>query len=99
LITYANINVNKPALYPKIVVPGFISGMIWACGQISFFLANSYIDNFVITFPIIGSGPGIVGALWGILVFKEIRGFRNLLFFFIASTLAGAGIACIVVSS
>ena len=30
-----------------------------------------------IAFPIVTSGPGAIGALWGIFVFGEIRGRRN----------------------
>jgi len=98
MITYSLIKQNKPNLYPNIVVPGFISGILWAIGQICFFGANSNLP-FVVTFPIIGSGPGIVGALWGIIVFKEISGSRNMLYFLIATILAGVGITFIVLSS
>jgi len=98
MITYALVKQNSPNLYPNIVVPGFVSGILWAVGQICFFGANSILP-FVVTFPIIGSGPGIVGALWGIIVFKEIRGGRNLLFFGMATLLAALGITMIVLST
>jgi len=97
-INYCIIKGNKPILYPQVIIPGFLSGVIWAIGQISFFIANSNLP-FVITFPIIGSGPGIIGALWGIIVFKEIKGQRNYLFFILATLVAGAGIMCIVLSN
>jgi len=98
LITYSLVKQNNPEVYPNIIVPGFISGILWALGQICFFGANSNLP-FVVTFPIIGSGPGIVGSLWGIIVFKEIKGKRNILFFLLAAFLAAVGITFIVLST
>lgn len=77
-LIYAAAARNAPRLYPQIVLPGFISGVIWAIAQISFFIANSKL-SFVVSFPLIAVGPGLVGALWGTLVFRETKGMRNYL--------------------
>mmetsp|Transcript_26682 Transcript_26682/g.83526 ORF Transcript_26682/g.83526 Transcript_26682/m.83526 type:complete len:315 (+) Transcript_26682:485-1429(+) len=62
----------------KFIVPAMISGAMWGVATASWFLANGSL-GFSVAFPIITSGPGMVGALWGIFVFGEIKGQRNLL--------------------
>jgi glucose uptake protein GlcU len=85
VMIYAAAKRNAPVVYPEIMLPGYISGIIWSAAQISWFYANNYLD-FVVSFPIISVGPGLVGALWGVFVFGEIRGVRN----YIALTVAFA---------
>lgn len=55
------------------------SGALWAIAMIAWFVANGNINSFAVTFPIVTSLPGGVAALWGVLVFGEIKGTRNLL--------------------
>eukprot|EP00455_Lapot_gusevi_P008580 TRINITY_DN1375_c0_g1_i2.p1 TRINITY_DN1375_c0_g1~~TRINITY_DN1375_c0_g1_i2.p1 ORF type:complete len:334 (+),score=108.65 TRINITY_DN1375_c0_g1_i2:79-1080(+) len=88
---------SNPVLIPEAVLPGTLSGAMWAIAQISWFVANTYLP-FVITFPIISSGPGMVGALWGIFVFKEVTGQRNLLIMSAAIFLTIVGIVLIALS-
>ncbi|CAH1777680.1 unnamed protein product [Owenia fusiformis] len=85
---------NKPDVYPKAILPGFVSGVMWAVAQSSWFVANATLSEPV-SFPIITTGPGIVAALWGVFVFKEIRGFKNLaiLCLAFAVTISGAVIS------
>ena len=42
----------------------------------SWFFANSMLGQ-VVAFPLISIGPGLISALWGMLVFKELTGARN----------------------
>jgi len=67
---------NKPLIFPKVILPAIVSGAMWAMADISWFVANSRL-SFVISFPLISTGPGIIGSLWGVFVFAEIRGIRN----------------------
>ncbi|KNC53151.1 transmembrane protein 144 [Thecamonas trahens ATCC 50062] len=67
---------NAPVINPKLVLPAFASGLIWAMADISWFVANTQL-SLVVAFPIVTTGPGIVASLWGVCVFKEIRGTRN----------------------
>jgi len=76
-LIYCLLKRNKPEIYPHVTAPAFLSGAIWAIAQISFFVASSNL-GLVIAFPLSTSGPGVVAALWSILLFKEIRGRRNL---------------------
>jgi glucose uptake protein GlcU len=96
-LIYCLLKRNKPEVYPQIVVPGFISGVMWAIAQTCFFYANQEL-SFVVSFPIIASGPGAVGCLWGILLFGEIRGWRNFLFFGIAVVVNIVGVVLITLS-
>lgn len=61
---------------PNCVAPAMVSGLMWGAGEISWFVANSKL-SFSVTFPIISSIPGVVGALWAVLVFGEIKGRDN----------------------
>lgn len=55
---------------------GFISGVLWALAEIGWFVANANL-LFPVSFPLVAVGPGLVGSLWGVFVFREITGKRN----------------------
>jgi hypothetical protein len=76
MVCYCVSTKNTPQIFAEAVAPGVLSGMIWATAQVSWFFANSLLGN-VIAFPIISVGPGLVSALWGIFVFRELQGVKN----------------------
>eukprot|EP01130_Rhizamoeba_saxonica_P006071 TRINITY_DN2406_c0_g1_i2.p1 TRINITY_DN2406_c0_g1~~TRINITY_DN2406_c0_g1_i2.p1 ORF type:complete len:142 (+),score=16.48 TRINITY_DN2406_c0_g1_i2:647-1072(+) len=96
-LLYCIYNRNKPHVFPQSVLPGFLSGIMWAIAQTSWFVANDTL-GLVVSYPLISAGPGIVANLWGILLFKEITGKRNYLIFLSASLLSAVAIACITIS-
>ncbi|XP_067825433.1 transmembrane protein 144-like isoform X2 [Heptranchias perlo] len=69
---YCAIMKNKPKVYPKTILPGFVSGLMWAIANCCWFLANDFLSA-VVSFPIITAVPGFIAALWGVLMFKEIK--------------------------
>ncbi|NXD89688.1 TM144 protein, partial [Chaetorhynchus papuensis] len=75
-LIYCAVRKNKPCVYPQAILPGFLSGVLWAIANCCWFLANHYLSA-VVSFPIITAGPGLVAAMWGVLVFKEIKGLKN----------------------
>jgi glucose uptake protein GlcU len=86
---------NKPQVNPEVILPGFISGIMWAIAQFSWFVANECL-SFSVAFPLITGGPGLLGAMIGIYL-GEIRGMRNyqflgvsFVFLFIADGLIAA---------
>jgi len=90
MIIYCIFKKNSPVVYPKVVLPGLISGFLWAIADISWFVANQKLQ-MVVSFPLVSAGPGLVASVWGILLFKEIRGVRNFLFLgsaFVATIIA-----------
>ncbi|XP_042594246.1 transmembrane protein 144-like [Cyprinus carpio] len=46
---------------------------MWGSATYAWLMANYYLSA-VITFPIINAGYGLVAALWGSVVFKEVKG-------------------------
>jgi glucose uptake protein GlcU len=74
---------DKPYVNSDIILPGFLSGIVWGIANISWFIANQNL-GFSVSFPLITSGPGFVGALWGIVKYNEISGKRNFMFLIIA---------------
>uniref|UniRef100_A0A7M4EW52 Transmembrane protein 144 n=1 Tax=Crocodylus porosus TaxID=8502 RepID=A0A7M4EW52_CROPO len=70
-LIYCIVMKNKPKVYPEAILPGFMSGILWAIANCCWFIANHYLSA-VVSFPIITAGPGFVAAMWGVLVFKEI---------------------------
>ncbi|CAJ1344515.1 unnamed protein product [Effrenium voratum] len=88
---------NKPQVNPEIFLPGFFSGVMWAIAQSCWFVANVEL-GYSAAFPIILIGPGFVGSLWSVFLFKDIQGRRNYLVLAAYFALAAASCACIVAS-
>lgn len=97
LLVYCLAKKGKPTVFPEVIAPGWLSGVIWATAQISWFFANQYLE-VVVAFPLISIGPGLVGALWSVLVYKEITGRKNIIMLSMAFVVVGIAAALIVVS-
>jgi glucose uptake protein GlcU len=69
---------NKPKLYPEAVFPGFISGVMWAIAQFSWFVSNECLQ-YSVSFPLTTGGPGYIASAIGIY-YGEISGKRNFQF-------------------
>uniref|UniRef100_A0A3Q1HN69 Transmembrane protein 144b n=1 Tax=Anabas testudineus TaxID=64144 RepID=A0A3Q1HN69_ANATE len=69
---YCAVMKNRPRVFSRAILPGLLSGLMWALATYSWCLANNFLSA-VITFPIVRAGYGLVAALWGALVFKEIK--------------------------
>lgn len=88
---------NKPQVNPEIMLPGFISGVMWAIAQSCWFVANVEL-GYSAAFPIILIGPGLIGSLWSVFLFKDIEGHRNYLLLVGYFVLAAISCGCIVAS-
>uniref|UniRef100_A0A674KGI5 Transmembrane protein 144 n=1 Tax=Terrapene triunguis TaxID=2587831 RepID=A0A674KGI5_9SAUR len=89
-LIYCAVMKNKPKVYPEAIIPGFVAGVLWAIANCCWFIANHYLSA-VVSFPIITAGPGFVAAMWGVLVFKEIKGLKNYLLLSVAFCVILAG--------
>jgi len=90
-------NKQHVQVYPKVIIPALISGVMWGIAQTGFFVANEYLA-FVVSFPIVSLGPGFVGFVWGVLLFREITGWRNYLVIIVVFLTFMACSICIVFS-
>ncbi|KAM4051722.1 transmembrane protein 144 [Anomaloglossus baeobatrachus] len=89
-LIYCAVMKNHPKVYPQAILPGFLSGILWAIATCCWFLANNYLSA-VVSFPIITAGPGLIAALWGVVVFKEIKGMKNYLLLILAFCIVLSG--------
>jgi glucose uptake protein GlcU len=71
-LIYCGYKHNRPYCPSELVLPSFMSGIIFAIATIGQFIANGEL-GFVIVFPLSSAGPGVVAVIAGILLFKEIQ--------------------------
>ena len=96
-LAYCAYTRNKPFVSSELALPSFLSGTVWSLAQIGWFIANSELAQ-VVSFPIVTTGPGVVGAIVGIVLYKEIQGQRNFLFLGLAILVTLVGCICIALS-
>eukprot|EP00929_Paragymnodinium_shiwhaense_P112419 TRINITY_DN80677_c0_g1_i1.p1 TRINITY_DN80677_c0_g1~~TRINITY_DN80677_c0_g1_i1.p1 ORF type:complete len:425 (-),score=33.56 TRINITY_DN80677_c0_g1_i1:176-1408(-) len=80
-----------------VVFPGVASGIMWGIAQMAWFTANGVL-SYVVAFPIIVSVPGVISALWGVLLFGENSGRRNLSLLALVIVLQIVGVSFIAMS-
>lgn len=54
MVIYCAVMRNRPRIYPRVILPGLISGVMWAIADIGWFVANDALSP-VVSFPIITS--------------------------------------------
>lgn len=100
LVVYSVINSAKNRdleLDSGIILPSLLSGLLWGLGSIFSFVAITEL-GFIIFFPIIGVGPGIVSNLIMVYAYKEIEGRRNYIYLCSSISAGLCGIVLIVLS-
>ncbi|XP_049610439.1 transmembrane protein 144 [Syngnathus scovelli] len=90
LAIYCVVMKSRPRIYSRIILPGLLSGSMWVLATYCWTLANNYL-SVVVTIPIVTAGNGLVAALWGSLLFREIKGLMNCLIFCLASCVVLTG--------
>ena len=89
---------NIPVVYvPQVALPALASGIMWGVAGALWFVANEKL-GFVVAFPIVLAGPGIVASLWSIFLLRELEGTRNFVLTAIVAVLVVSGAACISAS-
>ncbi|KAK7471345.1 hypothetical protein BaRGS_00036020 [Batillaria attramentaria] len=95
---YAIFKKNNPAVYPKVILPAVVSGAMWGVATACWFVANKALSEPV-SFPIVTTGPGAIASLfWGVVVFGEIKGRRNILILLLAFAVTAGGVALAAIS-
>ena len=77
-IIYCLIKKNKPQVISTSILPGCANGWIWGIG-VSFFQFSNSVLGQAITFPIALGLQSLMGVLYGVFLFKEIREKRNII--------------------
>jgi len=97
VVVYCCITCNSPTIYRRSMLPGLASGAIWAVAQVAWFLANKNLD-FPVSFPIITSGPAVIASLWGVLLFHEVSGLKQIILMVVALLITIIGVVLITLS-
>ena len=97
MMIYCAATNNRPRIYPRVILPAFLSGIMWAIANTAWFIASENL-SFSVSFPLVTTGPGFVSMFWGILVFNEVSGRKNFIILGIALTIAITGVLMIAVS-
>lgn len=63
---------------------------MWGAANLCYFMATNALTQSI-SYPISASGPPIFASLWGIFLYKEIKGLRNFAFLLSGFALAIAG--------
>nr|XP_060635593.1 transmembrane protein 144-like [Anolis sagrei ordinatus] len=87
---YVGIRNYHPKVYPETIIPGLLSGILLAISSCGWSIVNSYFTA-VVSFPIITAGPGFIAAVWGVLVFKELKGLKHYVLLIVGFCLILAG--------
>lgn len=82
---------------PDSFLPATLSGSMWGIAEIAWFVANGKL-GFAVAFPIITSGPGFIGSMYGIFLFQEITGQRNISILAAAFLITVPGLICVALS-
>eukprot|EP00316_Scyphosphaera_apsteinii_P002344 CAMPEP_0119306750 /NCGR_PEP_ID=MMETSP1333-20130426/7427_1 /TAXON_ID=418940 /ORGANISM="Scyphosphaera apsteinii, Strain RCC1455" /LENGTH=302 /DNA_ID=CAMNT_0007310129 /DNA_START=282 /DNA_END=1190 /DNA_ORIENTATION=- len=88
-VVYAALH-RPPTILPEVALPAIMSGIMWGVADSLWFIANEKL-GFVVAFPIILAGPGIVASSWSIFYLGELRGSRNFMLVALISVLVVAG--------
>lgn len=84
--------------YEKMAIPAFVCGVMWGIANVAWFVANTNL-GLIVSFPTICIGPSVVASLWGVFLFGEIKGRRNLSLLGGAFCVVGISVMLTVLSS
>ncbi|KHJ91902.1 hypothetical protein OESDEN_08221 [Oesophagostomum dentatum] len=88
---------NRPFINPEITLPSLISGLMYGAATYFFFIASEHLDP-IVAYPILAKAPGIVCAIWAIVLFKEIKGRWDFTHLIVGIIVTVTGITLITVS-
>jgi len=82
---------NMPSFHFRVMwLPGGISGLLWSVGNAASMISVDYLGE-AIGYSVI-QGSILISGLWGIFWFNEVKGSKNILFWFLSAFLTFAGI-------
>uniref|UniRef100_A0A0R3RTM3 EamA domain-containing protein n=1 Tax=Elaeophora elaphi TaxID=1147741 RepID=A0A0R3RTM3_9BILA len=80
------------------ILPSAVYGVLWCTGMTLWFVSNRMLSQTV-SFPITTRLPSTIGVLADVLIFKDVKGKKNLLITFSAVTIGLIGVLLIAFSN
>jgi len=96
-VMYSIIKKNRPVIHNNSILPAMVSGVMWGVAQAGWMVSNGTL-GMVIGYPIVVVGPMIINTLWAVLLYREIKGKKNLTLLAIALGLNIISVLCTALS-
>lgn len=97
-IIYCVVKRNKPYIYSRLVLPSFTYGSLWGGCMILFFISNRLLSQTV-SYPITMRLPSTITLVADVLLFRTIKGAKNIIFVTLAVSVGIIGILLIAFSN
>eukprot|EP01088_Endostelium_zonatum_P013393 TRINITY_DN2792_c0_g1_i1.p1 TRINITY_DN2792_c0_g1~~TRINITY_DN2792_c0_g1_i1.p1 ORF type:complete len:372 (-),score=39.61 TRINITY_DN2792_c0_g1_i1:80-1195(-) len=89
---YFLVQLKVPEFHFRVAfIPGFVTGIIWSIGNFCSIYATKYL-GLTVGYPLTQVAL-LVAGLWGVIVFREIRGGQPITFFFLSAGILLGGAA------
>lgn len=98
MVVYSGVRRERRYMPRRMILPAIASGVLWGIAQVSWFQANTDL-GFSVAFPIIGSLPGVVGLIVGMVFFGEVKSKRGRFWAGMGLALRLPGVVLIAVST
>ncbi|KAH7727159.1 Protein K07F5.12 [Aphelenchoides avenae] len=95
---YAVFKRGRPYAPPELVLPSVAYGVLWSIGMTLWIVSNRLLSQTV-SFPITARLPAIIGALTDVIVFRTIKGTRNLGVLFAGIAVGVTGVVLVALSN
>jgi glucose uptake protein GlcU len=97
LLFYCLVKRNQPEIYPNMILPSIISGIMWALACSGWMVATAYL-GFTVGYVLVAIGPMIVNSFWTTVVYREISGKKNIIILLASLSVAVGGVVLLALS-
>jgi hypothetical protein len=97
LLIYCLLKRNQPEIYPNMILPSIVSGAMWALASCGWMIATAYL-GFTVGYVLVAIGPMLVNSFWTTVVFREIKGIKNIVILLFSLSIALAGVILLALS-
>ncbi|KAL9654031.1 hypothetical protein ABK040_011575 [Willaertia magna] len=97
LIIYVLVKRNRPEVYPNMILSSIVCGIMWAIATCGLFYSSAYL-GFTVGYVLVAIGPSLVSTFWNTVVFREIKGLKNLIILGASLSFAVIGVVLLAVS-
>jgi len=97
MILYCLITRNTPEIYPNMILPSIVSGMMWGIACCCQLMCTSLL-GYSVGYALVAIGPMLVNSFWTTVIFREITGKRNLIILVVSLVVACVGVSLLAFS-